>query len=211
MKRRSWSSFKKRQAQAATLHEYFATTFTNTFYCRLKPKRPLRSLDDSASKISRGSANWVISETENAEPVEIANEDKEALVVTVASMATSNADDRGPHPVATEAGTDTVNPHLAVTLILTSRLARTKAATLAPLLDLAPLILLLAGNRVMLVVPGLQAAAEPTADPSPPTRADAKEPGAAQTTVIDADPLTKIIHAHQFPEMNQDTARSPAA
>lgn len=156
----------------------------------------------------------MISGTENAEPVEIANEDRGALVATVLSRATSNADDRDPLPVATEAGTDTVNPHLAVALILTSRLARTKAATLAPLLDLVPLIPLLArltGNRVMLVVPGLQAAAEPTADPSPPTRANAKELGAAQTTVIDTDPLTRIIHAHQFPEMNQDTARSPAA
>lgn len=136
------------------------------------------------------------------------------MVVTVISMVTSNVDDRDPLLVATEAGTDTVNPHLAVTLILTSRLARTKAATLAPLLDLVPLIPLLAhpiGNRVMLAVPGLQAADEPTADPSPPTRADAKEPGAAQTTVIDTDPLTRIIPAHQFPEMNQDTARSPAA
>lgn len=146
--------------------------------------------------------------------MEIANEDRGALVATVLSRATLNADDRDPLPVATEAGTDTVNPHLAVTLILTSRLARTKAATRAHLLDLVlpiPLLVRPFGSRVMLVVPGLQAAAEHTVDPSPPTRANAKELGAVQTTVIDTDPLTRIIHAHQFPEMNQDTARSPAA
>jgi hypothetical protein len=159
----------------------------------------------------------VTSETENAEPVVIANEDRGPLVGTVVLMTTT-ADDRDPLPLAIEAGTDTVNP-LAVTLILTSRLARTKAAALAPLLDLAPdlapsipLLVHPFGSRVMLVVPGLQtAAAEPSVDLSPPARAAARELGAAQTTVIETDLLTKIIHAHQFPEMNGDGARSPAA
>lgn len=147
--------------------------------------------------------------------MEIAGEQEEALVALV--VVTSIDGDRV--HLATEAGIDTVNPHLVANSILTSHLAPTEvAAQLDHLLVLdpppAPLPVLPLVDTVMTDVIGLQsAAAELTVDPPPPNPETTEKGDAIRTTVIDTDPIPAVIHhAHEVPEeTNGDAAQSPAA
>jgi hypothetical protein len=130
-----------------------------------------------------------------------AEEVDEAAVVTL-------ADEAHDHHPDTEAGNDTVNPHLAAISILTSRLAITEAVD-----QITPPI------RAPLPAPArrlVDSAAAASADRNRRIAEIARKidrGDEARTTVIETDPSPEMIApAHQVPgETEADAALSPAA
>ncbi|KAJ5714836.1 uncharacterized protein N7483_012017 [Penicillium malachiteum] len=172
-------------------------------------------LADRGSKTSRETGKWMISDGENVEIAEIADEQEEALATVAVTLV---AGDHAHH--ATEAGIDTVNPHLAANSILTSHLAPTEVADqLGPLLDLdPPPAPHLAPHHVAaikndVIDPQIVSVAAITVDPLPPMHETAEKRDAIRTTVIDTDPLPAVNHpAHELPEETDGKgAQSPAA
>lgn len=130
-----------------------------------------------------------------------AEEVDEAAVVTSADEAHDLRPD-------TEAGNDTVNPHLDAISILTFHLAITEAVDQITLSIRAPL--LAPARRPV------DSAAAASADRDPRRAESTRKIGRgdeARTTVIETDPYPEVIPpAHQVPgETVADAALSPAA
>ncbi|KAJ6116446.1 hypothetical protein N7512_006171 [Penicillium capsulatum] len=175
-----------------------------------KPKKLPKPLDARRNKTKPASVTWRICDGESVQIVDEAD----VVVVTMVLITTDEA--RGLRHPGIEAGTDTVNPHLVVISILTSRPAVIEAAVhRAPFLVPVHLPDLLPVRRVGTDMTGAidlgAAAAAPLVDLRRPIEA-AEKRGVARTTVIDTDPLSALHHAHELPEETEaDGVLSPAA
>lgn len=119
------------------------------------------------------------------------DEEEEIQAEEGATAGTVNV--AGLSPLATAAGIATVNPHLDVTSILTSHLARTEAAAHRTT------------NPDPLHTPHV-AAAQTTADRHRPIEA-AERGDAVRTTVIETEPIIEMIHpAHVLPDEIKETS-----
>ncbi|KAJ6112132.1 hypothetical protein N7523_008193 [Penicillium sp. IBT 18751x] len=141
-----------------------------------------------------------------AKKLELMQEKAGAAVVEAVTLADETS--QGHHLPETEAEAviDTVNPHLAATSILTSRLAPAEAdqSVLPP-----THVLQTAHDPAPLVDPGMTVAGPAL---GPHGEAAEKKRDAARTTVIAIDPIPVIHHAHLLPdETEADRVPSPAA
>ncbi|KAJ5161219.1 hypothetical protein N7492_006611 [Penicillium capsulatum] len=201
---------KKLELMQEKLYMFSIDGIPNRRTARSKPKKLPKPLDARRNKTKPASVTWRICDGESVQIVDEAD----VVVVTMVLITTDEA--RGLRHPGIEAGTDTVNPHLVVISILTSRPAVIEAAVhRAPFLVPVHLPDLLPVRRVGTDMTGAidlgAAAAAPLVDLRRPIEA-AEKRGVARTTVIDTDPLSALHHAHELPEETEaDGVLSPAA